>query len=596
MTEAGSLDRSYRLHALVCTALLLGCALATRPFAEIGISDDFSYIRSAEVLAQTGHIVYNGVANPILGWQLYLGAVFIKLFGFSFTTARAPILMISVATTYLLQRVMARFGLSPASATLGTLTVMLSPSWFILTEIFMTDAAGLFALVLCFYGCQRAVLARDNFSAVGWLCLAGLTDIVGGTARQIAWLGVLVLVPATAWLLRRRKGVLLSGALLWVIGIAAIAICSHWFLEQPYTLKEKMIQNSSGSLVHASTLASVARTMLRTLPSLPLLAMPVMMIFTQGMLRLGRRIVTLAVSVICAGAGLCLAATYFLLHRGVPPEKFLPPWLGYNWTVYGIMQGVEIAGHPAVVLSPAYQFALVLGVILCSVCVIAQVATAPARTGHTSSAAGPVSASLTWKESLALLTPFSVAYFALLLPRATDSTASDRYLIPLVIVMVVVLLRVAQQRSLSVSYWAGVVTLILFSIYAVAGTHDQFSFERARVQAAQQVMDAGVPRASIEGGWEFDGWTQIVTQGYLDDSRLQGVKHSAGRPDPNHCHGLIYAEVPMVQPVYQLAFSPEGCFARSQFPAVTFYTWLPPYRQKIYTQKVFQGGDGKSGQ
>ena len=78
-----------RRPALLCAFVLLVCALATFPVAEVGLTDDWSYVQSARVLAQTGHIVYNGWATAMLGWQLFLGALFAKLFGPSFTAIRA---------------------------------------------------------------------------------------------------------------------------------------------------------------------------------------------------------------------------------------------------------------------------------------------------------------------------------------------------------------------------------------------------------------------------------------------------------------------------------------------------------------------------
>lgn len=54
----------------------------------MSLNDDWSYIWSARLLAETGHIQYNGWATAMLGWQLYLGALFIKIFGFSFSIVR----------------------------------------------------------------------------------------------------------------------------------------------------------------------------------------------------------------------------------------------------------------------------------------------------------------------------------------------------------------------------------------------------------------------------------------------------------------------------------------------------------------------------
>ena len=89
--------------------------------------DDWSYVRSVRVLAQTGHIVYNGWATAILGWQLFLGALFVKLFGPSFTAIRASTLFISLLTAFLTHRVLVRAGANSRNATVGTLALVLGP-------------------------------------------------------------------------------------------------------------------------------------------------------------------------------------------------------------------------------------------------------------------------------------------------------------------------------------------------------------------------------------------------------------------------------------------------------------------------------------
>ena len=155
------------MHALACVLVLLFCALLIKPYAEIGISDDFSYMRTAQILAATGHIVYNRWASMPLGWQLYLGALFIKWRGFSFTAPRVAVFVVALLTTYLLHRVATRFGLTAWNSTLATLTVILSPTWLMMELNFMSDAPGLFCIVLCMYGCQRALLAR-NIGAPRW--------------------------------------------------------------------------------------------------------------------------------------------------------------------------------------------------------------------------------------------------------------------------------------------------------------------------------------------------------------------------------------------------------------------------------------------
>jgi hypothetical protein len=74
----------------------------------MGISDEGSYILVAQTLARTGHVVYNGWIGAMLGWQLYLGAALIKLFCFSYTTARTSTLLVAVVTAFVAQRTLVR--------------------------------------------------------------------------------------------------------------------------------------------------------------------------------------------------------------------------------------------------------------------------------------------------------------------------------------------------------------------------------------------------------------------------------------------------------------------------------------------------------
>jgi hypothetical protein len=77
------LFRQLRISAFLCALAVLVCELVARPYVSIGICDDGPYILMARNLATTGQVVFNGWAAPMLGWQLYVGAVFIKLFGLS---------------------------------------------------------------------------------------------------------------------------------------------------------------------------------------------------------------------------------------------------------------------------------------------------------------------------------------------------------------------------------------------------------------------------------------------------------------------------------------------------------------------------------
>ena len=177
----------------------------------MGFQDDWSYIRTALEFARTGHFVYNGWATAMLGWIIPWSALFIKVFGFSFTLVRFSMLPVTMACVYLFHANLVRFGIRDRNAVLGALTLGLSPIFLPMAASYMTDVAGLFVIVLCLYLCQRAVVARSDRAVVLWLCCATVSNVVGGTVRQISWLGALVMVP-------RRYGCCESDMVSWQLG------------------------------------------------------------------------------------------------------------------------------------------------------------------------------------------------------------------------------------------------------------------------------------------------------------------------------------------------------------------------------------------
>ena len=157
-------------NGLICAIVVGACLLATYPVAQIGIDDEWSYIKTAQLFAQTGHFVYNGWAAMILGWQVVWAALFIKLFGFSFTVVRLSILPIAMVTVFLFHAVLLRFGINARNAVLGALTLGLSPLFVPMAVMYMSDVPGLFALILCLYLCQRAVAANSSMATTAAHC------------------------------------------------------------------------------------------------------------------------------------------------------------------------------------------------------------------------------------------------------------------------------------------------------------------------------------------------------------------------------------------------------------------------------------------
>jgi len=189
------------------------------------------------------------------------------------------------------------------------------------------------------------------------------------------------------------------------------------------------------------------------------------------------------------------------------------------------------------------------------------------------------------KNLLLLMVPFTLAYIVLLAPRGSFEKIFDRYLLPLLFVALTLLVRLFQARISPQLPMACVVVTILFVGFAIAGTHDCFSFYRARKTAIDELLRAGVPATSIEAGYDYDGLVQIERYGTLFDPRIENPAHFPSVPVqrfPADCVVDHADTVPAIRPGYGLSFDPKRCGGAAGFPPVTYSTWLPPHGATIY--------------
>ncbi|MGD0683459.1 MAG: glycosyltransferase family 39 protein, partial [Terracidiphilus sp.] len=458
----------HYLPAVACALTPILCYLLIRPYAEMGLGDDWSYIKSAQVLAQTSHIVYNGWGSPMLGWQLYLGALFIKLFGFSFTAVRFSTVIEAVATAYLLERTFVRAGFNSCNATLATMTFVLSPLYFPFAFTFMSDVSGVLCILACLYMCLRAVQARSERAAMLWISLSALVNAVGGTARQIVWLGLLVMVPCTLWLLRKSRRALVAGGISWIIGVAFVATAVHWFAGQPYTIPTPLFPIR----IDWRALESLEDMGLRGVGLLALLALPVLLMFSESLRLWNRRTAAVfGIGFLCfavSGIALIRAGKLYLWHA-----PFLLDFMtDSSWKRLSVIASLGIHLDPARDgLGVLLTGAVALGILFLAVCVFAGT-----RGGKFSP---QETAAISWQKLGILLGPFSAAYIVILaLTGLRNANFFDRYLLPLLAILLLVLARYYQERVKENLPWACILLVVLFAGFSLAATHDEFALYR----------------------------------------------------------------------------------------------------------------------
>jgi hypothetical protein len=199
---------------------------------------------------------------------------------------------------------------------------------------------------------------------------------------------------------------------------------------------------------------------------------------------------------------------------------------------------------------------------------------------------------LSLRETCVLVLPFSAAYFCLLLPRAAFSSlfsdVYDRYYLPLVLMAVILLLRLLKerQRELPLSCYA---VLLLFSFFSIAATHDMFCSYRAVASVRARLVSTGIAPSQISGPWEEDGVNQINAAGYINDDRLEnppGAYHPAPHPPLEDCAYWFGPLLPALHFQYMLTVDKLTCVTPSQFPDVTYTTWLAPFHRTIHIERV----------
>ncbi len=570
------LARRFRIPAIFCALAVLLCALTSRPYAEMGISDDGTYIPIAQHLAETGHVVYNGWGGALLGWQLYLGAAFIKLFGFSFTAVRMSTLLVAVILAWLLQRTVVLAGVSERNATLGTLAFVLSPLYLMLSVTYMNDIFGLFAVVICLYGCLRALQAATDRSTISWLCFAVATNAVFGTARQIAWLGILAMVPSTLYLIgsggmmRERKRILLEGSAACLAGAMFIFVCMQWLSRQPYTLPPQ-------PALHRGEEFNVLSSFFHAALDLPFLLLPIVVLFLPELRRNVRR--SIEVAAVASTVSILILLAIQSRHAGIYPllEPTLRDWV----TKYDGYGGAYLAGRPPVFLHTGERALLTIASLGGLLGLIVSLL----RPRQTSSATGK-SPLLRWRQLGTLVAPFAIAYALLLVPRAASVDGIyDRYLLEITVLALPCMLRYYQEQIQLRLSTAALFPIAIMAVTGIAFTHNMFAAHRACADLAAELRAKGVPDTSVDGGWEYNFTTELRHSNHINDPQVVLPSHAYVPAPPlpaGACYMPKHDETPHIHPVYAISYDPNACYGPAPFTPVRYSRWLASTPGTLY--------------
>jgi len=551
---------------MTCAAMLV-----TWPFADMGYGDDPPYAHVALVLSRTGDLVYNGWEGAFQVLHSYWGALFVRLFGFSFVCVRLSTIPFALGAVGLCYALVRRAGLRARDAVLVTLLFGLSPLFLPLAVSFMTDVPALFFMFASLYALIRAEETSGSHRGYVWLMLGVVAGFLGGTSRQVVWLAPLIVLPYLAWVRRRQKPLCISAVIAWFVVFGGVIFTTRWFNHQPYSVFQPSVFSELKLLMKKPLWAFnvTARLglmlMLVVLPAAAPLLWRALVETWRG--PRSRQILVAAL--------LLLVLTAIVIH----PSLASIPWVASTLNWEGINGSTPLPGRP-VVLVPPIRAVAALGVYT-AICLLAGQLFRVRRVDRR--AIFRVLDSPGGDFPLVAMSLLSVSYFILMVIRSAEFDIFDRYLLPIMPWAATVLLlwfkkdnpdaEPMSRRAMPVA-WA---LLAVLAFYAIASTQDLWALAGARVVATRKLESAGVPRTAIDAGFEYNAWTELQISGRLN-SRWVLNPPGAYRP------GL--GQTPSVVPAYRLEYAPTAETKPSEFGSVPYFSVLPPFHKQVSIDRV----------
>jgi dolichyl-phosphate-mannose-protein mannosyltransferase len=460
------------------TAVVLLTALLAWAPVEVPVIDDWTYAWSVEHFLATGELrMLEWSAHYPLA-QILWGALFSRLFGFSFVVLRLSTLVLAWAGLLASYGTLRELGIRPLLAGLGALMLWCNPVFFVLSHSFMTDVPFVSLMNAALLGYVRWVTRGRT----GDLSLGSVAALLACLIRQPG--AALALIPLAYLLLSRMAGGA-RRALPWSQGVWLLVPflgvgLTFWWIHAVHGETRVALEKAQMlRLVFAIDrwVWVYTRELLHALMHLGLVLWPLAWVaFGQ----LSTRAVAGAFAVVAVLSGLVLWQ-----------EGMLPNPLGVmlTWDELGHSRAL-LAGEIVPRQPRRWGQAVVLGVSL-------------------SGTAGLVTALWDhlrrWPHGSR--EPDTILLLNLLLQSLLFEALwlyYDRYYLPLLPGLIALL--VARLRPTKAVIIAGMAGVLLWGTIAVTGTIDQWRYHRTVMAARDWLLQHGVGAEHIDAGYALTGW------------------------------------------------------------------------------------------
>ena len=572
--------RVLRSPWLLTTTLMFVAFLLIRPWGNYPLNDDWTYSHLAKRIAETGVVKIDVPLAPNAVGQALIGALAVKLFGFSHTVLRITTFLLGCVGLWAIDALLRHARTPKAWRYAGLILLAFNPIYFYSATTFMNEMYGwvpaLLVAVLWFWDRRRLEegAAADTQLISFWVvALAGI--LAGATfwTRQFCVLVYPALLVGTVlrFIVLRRWLAIVRALPGIVVGTAVFAATIYGFFvwaRATGNFRPEFAARIDNLLkVDATTYGMQVGSALVYMTAfyLPLLAtlrwagsrrwlidgvalaFVVLGLVAKNLFEThatsdfwigpiwGHRVFPFVVNIIYnAGLGpVTLDDTFF--YNAAKPE-----WPRYVWT------GLETIFIAAGALWSPFLAAFVRA----------------------------TKSLLSSRSAEVLLFALALLLGSLLaILQAHQGEMVDRYYLPLILSLAVLVPGVlgTAQPLLVKSYGAVRFGLLLapLVLFTVLAAHDQFRWNDARWSLIDLALKSGGTRATVQGGWEPNCWfrheglsaEELACQGgcscvvnsfcCVDDRFRVGMSVSAG-----------YHRLAGIQPSYWLATGPEVVLSR----------------------------------
>ena len=494
--------------AVVATLLLMIVLIA--PLREFPIEDDWDYSKTVGNILQTGVFRRLEVTQATVLFPAMWGALWSKVFGYSFATLRVSTLVLACGALMFFYRLLGELEFDAPRRALATLALLVAPAFVYLAFSFMTDVPFLFGLLGALYFYCRAVRQANARLALIGSVFAALAFLARQQGALIPVAFVLFSVSNRAAFrpdgasrsAERRATVkwMLAGAIIPLVVAGAFLAWLQFFGGANWADRTRTLNGTLGFWLKPDTAGVVGRRLVIAAATIGIYTLPVWLGLAPALsnarrgwktIRRGQQWVMalLAVAFAVVLVRLAMRDQWFPYLTDILTRRGLRPYLAY--TAY------ELDAHRPFIFSLELSAGLsavagVLGWILCALIVV--------RLRPRSS---PALACVYW--TTAVLAAGSLTFF----------TYFERYLLPLIPGALIVLLDATRRARLSLAI--GVLGVGVVALFSVALMQDYFAWNEARWKEGQALLTSSVPVESLDGGYEWNGW-------YLYDASMAYIR------------------------------------------------------------------------